>query len=132
MNRPGIEGRACRGGDGGDVCCDRPVTIDAMVEPAGRSGPSFALAAGGPSTRRETMRKLYWLLGIGAFCVFSTSSNAFAQAKNYQPVRVDSGISGSYVSNSGRGGIGAQLEVKFLPHDQFAVGGRIEGQAMFG
>jgi len=57
---------------------------------------------------------------------------AAAQAANYNPIRVDSGLSGTYVSASGRGGFGAVVEPKFSIHDQISVGFRFEAAVMFG
>lgn len=57
---------------------------------------------------------------------------AAAQAANYNPIRVDSGLSGTYVSASGRGGFGAVVEPKFSIHDQVSVGFRFEAAVMFG
>lgn len=57
---------------------------------------------------------------------------AAAQAANYNPIRVDSGLSGTYVSASGRGGFGAVVEPKFSIHDQVSVGFRLEAAVMFG
>jgi hypothetical protein len=57
---------------------------------------------------------------------------AWAQAENYNPVRVDSGLSGTYVSASGRGGFGAVVEPKVMIHDNIAIGGRLEAAVMFG
>jgi hypothetical protein len=57
---------------------------------------------------------------------------AHAQAKHYQPVRVDTGVAGTYTNASGRGGFGAVVEPKFLIHDHVGVGARIEGAVQFG
>jgi len=76
------------------------------------------------------MRQLVWL-GIVTSAAIS-SRTAHAQAEHYEPIRVDSGLSGSYVSASGRGGFGALLEAKFLAHDNIGVGLRLEGEVMFG
>lgn len=78
------------------------------------------------------MKQLGWLVGIAASTVIAGTTSAHAQAENYQPLRFDSGLAGSYVSASGRGGFGALLEAKFMAHDNVAVGLRFEGQAMFG
>lgn len=75
-------------------------------------------------------RLLFWGLVVAALGF--TAETAFAQAQNYQPIRVDSGLSGTYVSASGRGGFGAMVEPKFYVHDNIAVGGRIEAAVMFG
>ena len=64
--------------------------------------------------------------------VVGISSVAHAQAENYNPIRVDSALSGTYVSASGRGGFGAVVEPKFAVHDQISVGLRLEGAVMFG
>jgi len=69
------------------------------------------------------------LIGI---VVVGVSSVAHAQAENYNPIRVDSALSGTYVSASGRGGFGAVVEPKFAVHDQVSVGLRLEGAVMFG
>lgn len=62
----------------------------------------------------------------------AVSATAFAQAESYEPLRIDSGVSGTYVSSSGRGGFGAVVEPKFYVHDNVAVGLRLEGAVMFG
>ena len=79
------------------------------------------------------MKHLHWLLGIAASVVITThATETFAQAENYEPLRFDSGLTGSYVSASGRGGFGALAELKFMVHDNIAVGARAEGEVMFG
>jgi len=70
------------------------------------------------------------VIALGASMVGARA--AWAQAENYNPVRVDSGLSGTYVSASGRGGFGAVVEPKFMIHDNIAVGGRLEAAVMFG
>jgi hypothetical protein len=57
---------------------------------------------------------------------------AFAQAEHYDPIRVDSGLTGTYVSSNGRGGFGAMVEPKFLIDDHIAIGARVEAAVMFG
>lgn len=69
------------------------------------------------------------LIGI---VVVAFSTVAHAQAVNYNPIRVDSALSGTYVSASGRGGFGAVVEPKYAVHDQVSVGLRFEGAVMFG
>jgi outer membrane protein X len=67
-----------------------------------------------------------------ATVIVGAGGDAYAQAEHYQPFRFDSGLSGTYVSASGRGGFGAVVEPKFYVHDNIAVGGRLEGAVMFG
>lgn len=61
-----------------------------------------------------------------------TASDAAAQARSYELIRVDSGVSGTYASSFGRGGFGAVVEPKLMVHDQIAAGLRLEGAVMFG
>lgn len=69
---------------------------------------------------------------VVALLVCASAGAAHAQAEHYQPVRVDSGLSGTYTSASGRGGFGAVVEPKFLIHDHVGVGARFEGAVQFG
>ncbi len=71
-------------------------------------------------------------LACGLLVVCAWTAVARAQAQNYEPIRVDSGLTGTYVGGSGRGGFGAVVEPKFLVHDQIAVGARLEAAVMFG
>jgi len=74
-----------------------------------------------------------WLIGIAtAVALAGASSDAFAQAAHYDPLRFDSGLAGSYVGASGRGGFGAVFEAKFLAHDRIGVGARVDAAVMFG
>ncbi|MDB4954258.1 MAG: hypothetical protein JWO36_1827 [Myxococcales bacterium] len=57
---------------------------------------------------------------------------AHAQAQDFEPFRFDSGLTGTYVSSSGRGGFGAVFEPKFLLTNQIAIGARFEAAVMFG
>jgi outer membrane protein W len=75
----------------------------------------------------------HYRTGILAFAALVAGAHAaHAQAANYQPIRVDSGLVGTYASASGRGGFGAIVEPKFAIHDQVSVGLRFEGAVMFG
>jgi hypothetical protein len=74
-------------------------------------------------------------LVIAAFAAatsFVGITSARAQAEHYDPIRVDSGLTGTYVPSYGRGGFGAMVEPKFMVHDHIAVGLRIEAAVMFG
>lgn len=74
-----------------------------------------------------------FILGaVAAATVIAGAGDAFAQAEHYEPFRFDSGLSGTYVSASGRGGFGAVIEPKFYVHDNIAVGARLEAAVMFG
>jgi hypothetical protein len=77
------------------------------------------------------MQRILVLVAVAAVSLLELSS-AHAQAASYQPIRVDGGLTGSYVSNSGRGGFGGVAEPKFYVHDNVAVGARFEGQVQFG
>jgi hypothetical protein len=65
-------------------------------------------------------------------CLLGAVGTARAQSANYEPLRIDTGFTGSYVGASGRGGFGGMGELKVLVHDNIAVGARFEGQLMFG
>lgn len=78
------------------------------------------------------MKHLGWLVGIATSAIIATTSSAHAQAEHYDPIRFDSGLTGSYVNASGRGGFGALVEGKFLAHDNIGIGLRLEAEAMFG
>jgi outer membrane protein X len=72
---------------------------------------------------------------VGAFAlplVAALAGTASAQAAHYDPIRVDTGLIGTYVMSNSRGGFGAVVEPKFNLHDNIAVGLRIEGAVMFG
>ena len=64
--------------------------------------------------------------------VAALAGTARGQAAHYDPIRVDTGLSGTYVMSNSRGGFGAIVEPKFLVHDNIAVGVRFEGAVMFG
>ena len=55
-----------------------------------------------------------------------------AHADDSDPLHVDTGLIGTYVSSNGRGGFGAVFEPKLLIDDHVAVGGRLEAAVMFG
>jgi len=67
-----------------------------------------------------------------ALLICASAGAAYAQAEHYEPIRVDTGISGTYTSASGRGGFGAVVEPKFLLHDHVGIGARFEGAVQFG
>ncbi len=69
---------------------------------------------------------------FAGLAVALTASTAFAQAEHYQPIRVDSGLTGTYTASAGRGGFGAVVEPKYLIHDNVAIGLHFEGAVMFG
>jgi hypothetical protein len=74
-----------------------------------------------------------YLGGIITFAALIAGAHAArAQSANYNPIRVDSGLSGTYVSASGRGGFGAVVEPKYSIHDQLSIGFRLEAAVMFG
>jgi hypothetical protein len=77
------------------------------------------------------MQRLVTAAFAAATSFFGIAS-ARAQAEHYDPIRVDSGLTGTYVSSYGRGGFGAMVEPKFMVHDHVAVGLRIEAAVMFG
>jgi outer membrane protein X len=77
------------------------------------------------------MQRILCLVAVAAASLFELAS-AHAQARSYEPIRVDSGLIGSYVSASGRAGFGGVVEPKFNVHDNIAVGARFEGAIMFG
>jgi len=72
------------------------------------------------------------IAAIAAATSMAIAGSAFAQAEHYEPVRVDSGLTGTYVSSNGRGGFGAMFEPKFLIDDHVAIGVRVEAAVMFG
>jgi hypothetical protein len=72
------------------------------------------------------------IAALTAAASFAGAAPAFAQAEHYEPIRVDSGLTGTYVSSNGRGGFGAMFEPKFLIDDHIAVGARVEAAVMFG
>jgi hypothetical protein len=61
-----------------------------------------------------------------------TSGDVFAEAESYEQIRVDGGMTGSFVSVSDRNGAGMVAEIKVVVHDRVAVGGRVEVAVMFG
>jgi hypothetical protein len=69
---------------------------------------------------------------LAGLAVAMTASTAFAQAEHYQPIEVDSGLTGTYTAAAGRGGFGAVVEPKYLIHDNIAVGLHLEGAVQFG
>jgi outer membrane protein W len=60
------------------------------------------------------------------------TTSAWAQAAHYDPVEVEAGVVGTYAGASGRGGFGADVEVKFLATDNIGVGAHFEGAVMLG
>ena len=62
----------------------------------------------------------------------ASSTSAFAEAENYDHVRVDAGMTGSFVAVGDRNGAGFVTEIKANVHDQLAIGGRVEIAMMFG
>lgn len=68
-------------------------------------------------------------LGLASLVVCAWTAVAYAQD---DPIRLDTGITGTYVGASGRGGFGAVFEPKLLVHDQIAIGARLEAAVMFG
>ncbi len=75
-------------------------------------------------------------IGIAAFAAATIfvgiETSASAQAEHYDPIRVDTGLTGTYVPSYGRAGFGAIVEPKFMLHDHIAVGLRVEAALMFG
>ncbi len=57
---------------------------------------------------------------------------AAAQAENYEPYRIDLGVSAAYTHGLGAGGPGGVVEAKYLFMDEVAAGLRLDGAAMFG
>lgn len=74
------------------------------------------------------MKRLMFMTVLGVGHV----TTAAAEVESYEELRVDSGLTGTYVSASGRGGFGAMVEPKLYVHDNIAVGVRFEGAVMFG
>lgn len=58
--------------------------------------------------------------------------DARAQARSYQPIRVDVGIAGAYTPSYGRSGFGAVVEPKFNVTDNISAGLRFDGVVTFG
>ncbi len=70
------------------------------------------------------------LASLAALSTLAFAPPALAQARNYQPVRVDLTIYGGYgTADANAWGIGAALEPKFNVTDNLAAGFRIEGAA---
>ena len=63
--------------------------------------------------------------------LFSTT-NAFAEAENYEQIRVDSGMTYAQTAISERRGFGFSAEIKANVHDRLAIGGRIDVGFFFG
>src|SRR5215212_5735697 len=95
----------------------------------GRSGR--CRRSGAPFKRGSLMQRILSLVAVAVVSLLELAS-AHAQAASYQPIRVDSGLSGSYASDSGRGGFGGVVEPKLYVHDNIAVGARVEALIMFG
>lgn len=62
----------------------------------------------------------------------SGAREARAQAKSYQPIRVDVGLAGAYTPSYGRSGFGAVLEAKLNVTDNISAGLRFDGVVSFG
>lgn len=79
-------------------------------------------------------RKLFTMASgaLALALITLTAGLAHAQAEHYQPIRVDSGVSGTYLGSTGSGGFGGVVEPKFLVTDQIGVGARLEGAVLFG
>lgn len=73
--------------------------------------------------------RAHWL---GVLVFVASSTDAVADSKHYENVRVDAGITGSSVSVSDRNGAGMAVEIKGMAHDNIAIGGRVEVAVMFG
>jgi outer membrane protein X len=71
-------------------------------------------------------------LCLSLLAIAAGSTDALAEAKHYENVRVDAGLTGSTVSISGRNGTGMAVEIKGMAHDNIAIGGRVEMAVMFG
>lgn len=74
------------------------------------------------------MKRLLFTIALGAGQVATVA----AEPDTYEELRIDSGLTGTYVSASGRGGFGGMVEPKLYVHDNVAVGVRFEGAVMFG
>jgi hypothetical protein len=71
------------------------------------------------------------VLGAGAL-VGALTASARADSSAYEQVRVDAGLTGSWVGVHGRNGSGMVVEIKAPVSDRLAVGGRVEVAVMFG
>src|SRR5438874_139767 len=80
-------------------------------------------------TRREGNTMQRWLIAAAVVCA---TRAAYAQAEHYDPIRLDTGLMGTYVRSDARGGFGAVFEPKYLVDDHVAVGARFEAAVMFG
>ncbi len=70
------------------------------------------------------------LATLAALSTLALARPAHAQARNYQPVRVDLTVYGGYgTADANAWGIGAALEPKFNVTDNLAAGFRLEGAA---
>jgi hypothetical protein len=117
---PGLHAGCERGGIG-------------TAKSAGLDAPRIGSALADPdrAVTRGSMRVIALPIGILVSIALGYGT-AHAQAQSYEPIRADSGLTGSYISKTGRGGGGALFEIKYLVHDQIAVGARAEAQVMFG
>lgn len=70
------------------------------------------------------------MIMCGLVVSFLLASTAWAQ--NYEPIRVDFGLTGGYASGISEGGFGGLVEPKYLPDDHLTLGLRIEGMVTFG
>ena len=57
---------------------------------------------------------------------------ARADSSRYEQIRVDGGLTGSWVGVHDRNGSGMVVEIKSMITDQLAIGGRVEVAVMFG
>ncbi len=76
--------------------------------------------------------KQHVVVAVVVACALASARDAGAQAKSYQPVRVDVGIAGAYTPSYGRSGFGAVVEPKLNITDQISVGLRFDGVVTFG
>ncbi|HWU89411.1 MAG TPA: hypothetical protein VN253_19255 [Kofleriaceae bacterium] len=73
-----------------------------------------------------------WCVAVLALSSIIESRDALAEAEHYEQIRVDGGMTGSFVSVSDRNGAGMVAEIKVMVHDHLAIGGRVEVAVMFG
>ena len=76
--------------------------------------------------------KQHVLVAVVVACGLASARDARAQAKSYQPIRVDVGLAGAYTPSYGRAGFGAVLEPKLNVTDNFSAGLRFDGVVTFG
>src|SRR4051794_13384269 len=69
-----------------------------------------------------------WMILAG----LAVPAAASADSSKYEQVRVDAGLTGSWVGVHDRNGSGMVVEIKAMVTDMLAIGGRVEVAVMFG